>query len=176
MIRKISILLVIGVLASAFTIPSNIVKKADKVIAAFYGTDHFEKETILISKELNAKTLSEFSDGNLIKITSKGTFLGYAYIGNAPSKTATFDYLVLFDKDLIITKSKVLVYREEYGGEISSRRWLQQFEGVTTRSKELKYNQDIIPISGATISVRSMTKAMNYLLQSVAILQQQNVL
>ena len=99
-------------------------------------------------------------------------FLGYGYIGNAPSKTASFDYLVLFDENFIITKSKVLIYREEYGGEIGSKRWLRQFTGKTTTSAELKYNENIIPISGATISVRSMTRAMNELLQSIAILQE----
>jgi Na+-translocating ferredoxin:NAD+ oxidoreductase RnfG subunit len=163
------------VLVSGFTIPSVVVKKADKVIASFYETKQFKKETILISKELDAKTASQFSEGNFFKITSNNSFLGYGYIGNAPSKTATFDYLVLFDKDFIIAKSKVLVYREEYGGEISSRRWLQQFEGTAIDSKELKYNQDIIPISGATISVRSMTKAINELLQSISLLQKQRI-
>jgi len=172
--HRIFTLLIIMVIISSFTIPNGILKKADKVITAFYETEDFQKETILISKELDAKTPSKFAEGNLFKIMSKGVFLGYGYIGNAPSKTATFDYLVLFDKNFIITKSKVLVYREEYGGEIGSRRWLQQFEGVTLGSKELKYNQDIIPISGATISVRSMTKAMNDLLHSLSLLQQQH--
>ena len=174
MMHRIFTLLIIMVIISSFTIPNGILKKADKVITAFYETEDFQKETILISKELDAKTPSKFAEGNLFKIMSKGVFLGYGYIGNAPSKTATFDYLVLFDKNFIITKSKVLVYREEYGGEIGSRRWLQQFEGVTLGSKELKYNQDIIPISGATISVRSMTKAMNDLLHSLSLLQQQH--
>ena len=55
--------------------------------------------------------------------------LGYAFIDKAPSKTDEFDYLVLFDENLIIKKAKVLMYREDYGGEIGSRRWLKQFIG-----------------------------------------------
>ncbi|MDH5413496.1 MAG: FMN-binding protein, partial [Flavobacteriaceae bacterium] len=71
---------------------------------------------------------------------------------------------------LVITKTKVLIYREDYGGEIGSKRWLQQFIG---KSKEdnLVYEQDIIGISGATISANAMTVAVNNLLKSINVLQ-----
>lgn len=160
----------------AFADQGNVIRKADKEIAKFYGTENFSKEIISVPKELNDKTLSEFGKENFFKISSGGKFLGYGYIGNAPSKTATFDYLVLFDRNFVITKSKVLIYREEYGGEIGSKRWLQQFEGKSSASQEFVYNKNIIPISGATISVRSMTTEMNALLKSIAILQKSNIL
>jgi len=174
---KITFLLfIVTLFLVSFSDQVSVVKKADKEIAKFYGTENFSKEIISVPKDLNAKTLSEFGKQNLFKINSGSKFLGYGYIGNAPSKTATFDYLVLFDKDFVITKSKVLVYREEYGGEIGSKRWLQQFEGKSSTSTELVYNQNIIPISGATISVRSMTTEMNALLKSIAVLQKSNIL
>lgn len=176
MIKNIVLVTMVSLVFSAFIIPEKIEKKADKVISKFYETDNFSKSTISVSETLNSQTKSEFSKENLFKIESSGIFLGYGYIGNAPSKTATFDYLVLFDKDFIITKSKVLIYREEYGGEIGSRRWLSQFEGAKSGEKELKYLEDIIPISGATISVRSMTRAVNDLLQSIATLQAKKTL
>jgi len=163
-------------ICTAFSIPEKIEKKADRIISKFYETENFKKEIIKISEGLNQETLSGFSEGNLFAISSEGKKLGYGYIGNAPSKTATFDYLVLFDNDFIITKSKVLVYREEYGGEIGSKRWLKQFNGASAASDELKYNEEIIPISGATISVRSMTKAMNDLLKSIAVLQKKQII
>jgi Na+-translocating ferredoxin:NAD+ oxidoreductase RnfG subunit len=146
------------------------------VIGKFYDAELFYKEMIPVSEADNAGTVSEFGDENLFKIMRAEEFLGYGYIGNAPSKTATFDYLVLFDKDFIITKSKVLIYREDYGGEIGSKRWLRQFTGKATTSPELKYNVDIIPISGATISVQSMTRAVNELLQSLATLQERKTI
>jgi Na+-translocating ferredoxin:NAD+ oxidoreductase RnfG subunit len=176
MIKKLFSVICIVVVCMAFSVPEKIEKKADKIMAKFYETESFQKEFVSIPKELNLKTASEFGNENFFRITANGKLLGYGYIGNAPSKTATFDYLVLFDKELIVTKSKVLVYREEYGGEIGSKRWLQQFTGVSVGSKELRYNQEIIPISGATISVRSMTRAMNDLLKSISVLQQQNIL
>ena len=176
MLRKLLPILTIVVFCTAFSIPEKIVKKANKVIGKFYEIQDFEKELILVDESNNAETPSEFRDENFFRILSNGTFLGYGYIGKAPAKTTDFDYLVLFDKDFIITKSKVLVYREEYGGEIGSKRWLKQFIGAGTSTKELKYNSDIIPISGATISVQSMTRAMNDLLKSIALLQKKSLL
>lgn len=176
MIKKMPLLVILVLFLSAFTIPSNVEKKADKFMEKFYETEAIRKETISISEADQEKIPSQFGDKNLFKVFVNNKFTGYGYIGNAPSKTATFDYLVLFDKQFIITKSKVLIYREEYGGEIGSKRWLQQFDGVPAGAKELRYNQEIIPISGATISVRNMTKAMNDLLESISILQKQNKL
>jgi len=171
MFKKLLPLLTIIVFCTAFSIPEKIAKKAAKVIGKFYEIKDFDKELILIDEVSNAETPSEFRDENFFRILNNGKFLGYGYIGKAPAKTTDFDFLVLFDKDFIITKSKVLIYREEYGGEIGSKRWLKQFIGAGTTSKELKYNRDIIPISGATISVQSMTRAMNDLLKSIAVLQ-----
>ena len=168
--------LVIAIVGFAFTVPEKVAKKADKVIGKFYDTELFYKEMVVVSEANNAGTLSEFGEENLFKIMRAEEFLGYGYIGNAPSKTASFDYLVLFEENFVITKSKVLIYREEYGGEIGSKRWLRQFIGKTSTSPELEYNVDIIPISGATISVRSMTRAMNELLQSIGKLQELNAL
>ncbi|MEP2934995.1 MAG: FMN-binding protein [Gilvibacter sp.] len=153
-----------------------VIKKADKAMAKYYDTKGLRKEFITIPQEINQEVPSDFSEGTFFKIYADQEHLGYGFIGNAPSKTADFDYLVLFTPDLIIAKSKVLIYREEYGGEISSKRWLKQFDGKNAQSGELRYNQEIIPISGATISVRSMTKAVNELLGSLKYLQQNKVL
>ena len=92
--------------------------------------------------------------------------MGYAFIGTAPSKTDTFEYLVVFDSSLVIKKVNVLVYREDYGGEIGSNRWLRQFVGKA-RSTDLTVGKNIAAISGATISVYSMTNAVNQLLNEM---------
>jgi hypothetical protein len=154
-----------------FEIPEKVLKKAEKEIDKFYGISDFTKEEIVISATDESNTPADFSSGNLFHILSKDGELGYGYIGNAPSKTATFDYLVLFDKNWIITKTIVLIYREEYGGEIGSKRWLEQFTGGSSEIIPIKYVEDIIPISGATISAQSMTRAVNELLQSIKYLK-----
>ena len=136
MFRNILFILSVGFISFAFMIPEKIEKKAAKEIVKFYEIDNFSKEYISIPHEVNSKTPSEFAHENLFRITSEDMLLGYAYIGSAPSKTADFDYLVLFDSNFIISKSKVLVYREEYGGEIGSKRWLKQFIGESIHSSD----------------------------------------
>jgi len=61
------------------------------------------------------------------------------------------------------------VYREDRGGEIGSKRWLRQFIGKS-KGEFLKYQKDIAAISGATISVKSMTTEVNKILKTVGIL------
>ncbi|MBV1922451.1 MAG: FMN-binding protein [Flavobacteriaceae bacterium] len=170
MFQKACLLFFCVFISFAFFPPNRAEKKANKVISKFYETDGFSKNKITFSEEIQLQLKSDFSQGNLFEILENDKFLGYGYMGNAKSKTATFDYLVLFDSEFIITKSTVLIYREEYGGEISSKRWLKQFIGKDS-SSELIYNNNIIPISGATISVKSMTIAVNDLLSSLAQLQ-----
>ncbi len=151
-------------------LPKNLQKKVDKVIKNTYNVEEFTFEAKTFDAGIVKTLPSEFGADNFFKINNADSLLGYAYISKAPSKTDAFDYLILLNKDLVIEKAKVLVYREDYGGEIGSKRWLKQFIGKTPKD-ELKYQQNIVAISGATISVRSMTSAVNDLLRSLQILQ-----
>ncbi len=159
----------------SFGLPKNIQKKVDKEIRGSFNIETFDFTEVIIDSEITEELPSEFKENNLFKILNDTNLIGYAYLSKAPSKTAEFDYLVLLDKDLIVVKSKVLMYREEYGGEIGSKRWLKQFIGKKG-GDHLKYGDNIMAISGATISVRSMTNAMNDLLESLKILHEKNIL
>lgn len=147
-------------------------KRIDREIEEEFNISSFEQEGVTIPGELKSKIPSEMSKENFFKLTSGGKFIGYVYLDEAPSKTAEFDYMVILNKDLAITRTKVLVYREEYGGEIGSKRWLRQFTGKS-KASELR---DIAAISGATISVRSMRSAVEDLLTSVQILKENKIL
>ena len=135
-----------------------LLKKATKLIEKTFTVDDLQLEY----KEFQAKSVV----GNFYNIFDSDSLLGYAFIGTAPSKTDTFEYLVVFDPSLIVKKVNVLVYREDYGGEIGSNRWLRQFVGKA-RSTELTVGKNIAAISGATISVYSMTNAVNQLLNEM---------
>ena len=176
MLKRILLVSICFVSLTAFVVPEKVLHKADKIIGKYYEIDDFSKEYIEFSEEIYSHLPSDFSQQNLFRITKNDELLGYGYIGNAPSKTATYDYLVLFDEKWIITKSTVLIYREEYGGEIGSRRWLKQFIGGSYLTSNFELNKNIIPISGATISVRTMTNAINDLLISLGKLQELKVL
>lgn len=159
----------------SFGLPKHLQKKVDKEIKEVFSVEAFDFNAKLIDSKIASSLPSTFGTDNFFEIKSKGKFIGYAYVSKAPSKTDEFDYLVLLDTELIVKKAKVLVYREDYGGEIGSKRWLQQFIGKS-QNDELKYQDNIVAISGATISVRSMTNAMNDLLKSLKILHAKNIL
>ena len=135
-----------------------LLKKATKLIEKTYAVDDIQ----LKHKEFQTNSVV----GDFYKIIDSNQLLGYAFIGTAPSKTDTFEYLVVFDSSLVIKKVNVLVYREDYGGEIGSKRWLRQFVGKA-RSTDLAVGKNIAAISGATISVYSMTNAVNQLLNEM---------
>ncbi len=172
---KYVIFLIVSLSVLTVGIPRNIQQKVDDEIRNTYNIKGFQFNTKVIDSDM-AKTLpSNFGKDNFFEIKNSETLLGYAYISKAPSKTDQFDYLILLDNNLAILKAKVLVYREDYGGEIGSTRWLKQFIGKT-QNDELRYQDNIVAISGATISVRSMTNAVNDLLHSLKILHSKNIL
>lgn len=172
---KYVLVLLITTSLLSFGLPKNIQKKVKKTIESTFKVEVFELNPIHIKTEIVTALPSTFNNKGLYKIISADTIIGYAYIAKAPSRDDNFDYLVLFDTDLIIMKSKVLIYREDYGGEIGSKRWLKQFIGKT-QNDILVYGDNIAAIAGATISVRSMTSAINTLLSSIKILHNKNII
>lgn len=173
-LKHISIILV-AFLGFGFGLSAKLQKKVDKVITSTFEVEEFSLNAKVIAIEVAKELPSDFGADNFFEVKSSDELLGYAYVAKAPSKTAKYDYLVLFDSKLTIVKAKVLIYREEYGGEIGSKRWLRQFIGKT-KDDEFRYGDNIDAISGATISVRSMTNAMNDLMQSLKILNTKGIL
>ncbi len=173
--NKQILILIFSIFLMSFGLPKNIQKKVDKEIKSAFDLEVFETGVIEIPEEVSSELSSTFSEDNFFQIKSNDSLMGYAYVGKAPSKTDEFDFLVLFDSEFIIKKSKVLIYREDYGGEIGSKRWLKQFIGKS-ESDALIHGKDIIAISGATISTMSMTKAINDLLKSIKMLHEKEVL
>lgn len=164
------LIMLFTLLCLSFGMPKNIQKKVEKVIKNTFETESFSLEAKIFETEITSTLPSEFSSNNFFKVLDSEVLMGYAYVSKAPSKTDSFDYLILLNTNLSIEKAKVLVYREDYGGEIGSKRWLKQFVGKSPKD-ELMYQKNIVAISGATISVRSMTTAVNDLLKSLQILQ-----
>ncbi|MFS4456221.1 FMN-binding protein [Maribacter sp. 2304DJ31-5] len=174
--KKITVItFLFSLLLFGFGLPKNIQKKVEKEVLKFFEVKEFSMEAITVAKDLNAGLPAKITGDNLYKLFQGETLMGYIFVDQAPSKTAKFDYLVVFDEDLKIVHSKILIYREEYGGEIGSKRWLKQFMGKTGGDR-VDHESNIDGIAGATISVRSMTTSMDNLLQTVGILQEKNIL
>lgn len=143
----------------------NILAKAKKHIEVILETS----DVNLIRHSLEEVSFASdhaFKKGELYELETAGNRLGFAYIGEANSMKDVFDYLIVFDKDLRIIKSKVLIYREQHGQQIGSARWLKQFIGMST-SDTPQLGKNIQGISGATISVTSMTDATRMVLSEL---------
>ncbi len=169
------ILVLISFSLISFGLPKTLLKKVHKEINETFEIENFNLNIVSIPAEVEQTLPVRFGENNFFKIESNNEFIAYVYVSQAASKTALFDYMVLLDSDLVVIKTKILIYREEYGGEIGSKRWLKQFIGKT-QNDNFKYGEDIVAISGATISVRSFTEAMNDLLKSLKILHSKQIL
>ena len=167
--KKFSGITILIFIISSFTISDKIEQLIEKEIKNTFNIEMYTKQTISVSNEINEKLPIRISDSNFFKINNKEKLLGYYYFGKAYGKADYFDFIVIFDKDLIVSKVKILVYREAHGGEVGSKRWLNQFNGKT-KEETLEYQKDIAAISGATISAKSMTNEVNKLLKTVTIL------
>ncbi|WP_411029216.1 FMN-binding protein [Spongiimicrobium sp. 3-5] len=159
----------------AAQISPRIQQKMDNAIAVAYETEHFTLKPVVVSAKMNKITPSEFGGDNLFAIRKEQRLIGFVYLGEAESMKRMFDYIVLFTQDWTIKKSKVLIYRENYGQQIGSQRWLKQFIGLTPENT-LAYGTEIDAIAGATISASSMTNAIVDLLKSIKTLSLKNKL
>ena len=147
-ISKVATLIVAALLFFSFT--SSYVLSArdwgriEKSTKALFNTDDFS------FSEIN--TISKFGATRLFKIDD----LGYLAFDQAPSKFHKFEYYMIFSVKGDILKIEVLNYNENYGSEICNKRWLKQFQKINT-SSFLTYNNSIDGISGATLSVQSIS-------------------
>ena len=148
-------------------------EKIDNAVQTTFEVEKFTLEQLSVNSKLNERTPAELGGENLFNILKDGNSLGYVYLGEAPSMKKVFDYVVLFNPDLSIKKSKILIYREDYGRQVGSQRWLKQFIGKES-GESLTYGEDIDAISGATISAKSMTLAVSNVLLSMQVLQDTN--
>lgn len=81
---------------------------------------------------------------------------GYAIVQNTIGKHKPITYMVGVDTTGQVLNVEVLVYREAKGSEVRTKRFNSQYEGKTVFDP-IRINRDIINISGATMSVRSMS-------------------
>lgn len=135
--KSLFFLLFVGLSYNTFSqwVPSNSsLKKADKELIAYFGQD-LEKQKIS-------------SNTNHYSLSINDSIYGFLCFEQSPSKHDKFDYMAIYSPDFKLLKLRILAYRENYGGEISNKRWLNQF--ISRSPKKVQ------AISGATISVESL--------------------
>ena len=90
------------------------------------------------------------------KAESNGKVDGYAVIQETIGKHRPITYIVGVTPDGKVSNIEILVYRESKGSEVRMKRFNSQYEGKTTLDP-IRINKDIINITGATMSVRSVS-------------------
>jgi Na+-translocating ferredoxin:NAD+ oxidoreductase RnfG subunit len=107
---------------------------------------------------------------DVMKVTdASGTFRGYAVVTEEVGKYKPITFMVGVTPQLAVRDVAVMVYRESHGGDVKRKRFLDQYRGKTA-DDPIESNRDIINISGATISVRSMNAGVKRVLTELTML------
>jgi Na+-translocating ferredoxin:NAD+ oxidoreductase RnfG subunit len=88
---------------------------------------------------------------------------GYALIQNTIGKHKPMTYMVGVDAQGRVSNVELLIYREARGSEVRTKRFNVQYEGKTVHDP-VRINKDIINITGATMSVRSISAGVKRVL------------
>ena len=80
---------------------------------------------------------------------------GYAVVDEQMGQHQPITFGVKLDPEGAVERLEVMVYREGYGDEIREGRFRRQFDGMGA-SDAIRYGEDVVAISGATISSKAM--------------------
>jgi len=82
-----------------------------------------------------------------------------------------FEYIIIYDTNLIIQKVDIANYGGDYGYEICRPGWLKQFKG---KKNGFELNKNIDGIAGATISATYLIYDINSLSDTLEVLKSKN--
>jgi uncharacterized protein with FMN-binding domain len=133
-------------------------KKMDKTVMSTFGIENFFLEPYKSSGGSTFASTGIENTGKCFQILHDDQIKGLMYIGSAKGRYDWFDFMILYNPDLVIEKVEILVYRSDHGFEIMNKRWLEQFKGSS--GCDFEYGKNIDAISGATLSANSLTKAI----------------
>ncbi len=95
--------------------------------------------------------------------------LGYAVVVNEIGKHRPITFVVGVDVGGKVRGVEIMVYRESVGSDVRTGRFLKQYQGKTLDAP-LRTGRDITNISGATLSVRAVSRGTRKALALVEIL------
>ena len=95
----------------------------------------------------------------IYKISVEDTVIAYGFLDNVIGKSMPITFFVLLDFEGSVISTNIIKYREPYGGAVSNENWNKQFAGKDSNSN-FTVGNGVNGISGATISVHSVTKGI----------------
>jgi len=99
-----------------------------------------------------------------------GVVDGYAIVDEELGQHLPITFAIQIDPQGSVVRTEIMAYREAYGEEIRQNRFREQFNGKLA-TDVIRTGHDVVAISGATISSRSMTRAVKRALVLVDLLR-----
>ena len=147
----------------------NFLAEADAPAAVFPRAERFERRVVPVTPALRERvkarldgvTPSIWEDTYVVFAAYRGTApLGEAVIVEEIGKHRPITFVVGLRPDGTVEDVAVMAYREAYGGEIRSRRFLKQYEGRRA-TDDLRPYHGIKNVAGATLSVEAASRAVH---------------
>ena len=161
-IHKTGLLLILTLnisFAANATHPEKLINKAEKLAFKNFKDTEIIKEPIYISPSEYYKVKTD----TVFRLKQKdGELMGYLVLSSAMGRFEEFDFMIVYNTDLTMTVLNILVYRSDFGYQVSTRGWLKQFLDNPVGTA-YTYGQNIDAISGATFSGKSLTDNLNRL-------------
>lgn len=159
----------IAVLLLGFVFPNSnrtLKDEAEEFLRSFYSNHcelRFEKFVIPADvKNRVEKSAGQRFHNDFVyvwKIFEGDKKISTAILDNVNGKSLPITFLVIIDNEGKVITSEIIKYRESYGGQVTEENWLKQFKGKDENSS-FQIGKEINSISGATISVNSVTRGI----------------
>ena len=136
--------------------------------AVFADADGFTRQVLTVSPELRDQiraalgtTQPSVWEDQYVVFTARrdNAVIGHAIIVEEVGKHRPITFVVSVGADDSVGDVAVMAYREAYGGEVQSRRFLKQYHGKRA-SNDLRSYGEIQNIAGATLSVDAASRAV----------------
>ncbi|MBS1272196.1 MAG: Electron transport complex subunit RsxG [Candidatus Marinimicrobia bacterium] len=153
--------------------PEQYLMTPEEAVGEIFGQNYStEFDTISVSQSARTQIENELHravpDTQYVvrKIYQNNNLTGYAMVINEYGKYRPITLLVGVDAEFNVEGVRILVYRENRGGEVQRQRFLYQYRGKSS-DEPIRINRDIINISGATISVRGVNAGVRRVLHLI---------
>lgn len=154
---------------SSSLIAESIKDDAERKIVHFFGTEvDLEFDAYSIPEAIK-QTVEQNSNQRFFRdkvyywtVLKKDSTVAIAVLDNVLGKAMPITFMIIFDGSGAILNAHIIKYRESIGGEVSNPAWLNQFNGFN-QTDFANSKAKVDGISGATISVRSVSKGFKKL-------------
>lgn len=101
---------------------------------------------------------------HIFECSKFGMVTGYAVIDSQVGKHSPITYIVGISPSGAVTKTEVMIYRENYGSTVREQPFITQYSGKTVADcigeGSMQVGHSIKNVSGATLSARALTRGV----------------